>query len=173
MGLFGQKAIASKLLRQFGPSVCGPQIHLVDEIARRISELNFGELDLLPFTGDDLVVRYPNADGGFVAAFDTALIRGRLDAVIGCQDFIGSLAERRVGRLRAIPRDKTCGPALVAIQAATAVLVFDLIGESFGEEDLRRATREPFLVPKTQVFTRGHFDAAVEPWNAAFGQLVG
>lgn len=172
MGLFGPKLVADKMIRQFGTSVCGPQIQLIDDIIRRVSNLTFQELDALPFTGDDLERRYPHADNGFVAAFDTALMRGRIEAVIGSQDIIGSTAERRVARLREIPRDQTCGPALVAIQAATAVLVFDLLGQRFSDEDRKQATQGSFLVPKTSEFTQSHFDAAIEPWTAAFGPLV-
>ena len=171
MGIFSKKTIADRLIRQFGSGACGPNVHVVDEMLLRISSLSARELELLPFTGDDIDRMYPDCVNGFDMAFDTALMRNRIDAVIACQDVIGALAERSVSRIRPVPRDKTCGLALVAIKAATAVIVRDLIGSTFDEEDRRRGSTPPFFIPKAASFTQEDFDKAVAPWVAAFGKL--
>jgi hypothetical protein len=171
MGLFNKKAIAARLVRQFGSNACGPNVQVVDDMLVRISNLTSSELNLLPFTGDDIALLYPQSEGGFTAAYDAALMRNRIDVVVACQDVIGSLAERSVGKIRSIPRDKTCGPALISIQAVTAVIVRDLVGSTFDDEDRRRASTPPFFIPKTSSFTQEDFDNAVAPWVAAFGKI--
>jgi hypothetical protein len=171
VGLFGKKTIADRLIRQFGASACGPNVRDIDEMLDRISSLTSRELDLLPFTGDDIAPMYPNAEAGFNAAFDTALMRGRIDAVVACQDAIGAVAEKSVSRIRPIPRDKTCGPALISVQAVTAVIVRDLVGMTFDDEDRRRGSNPPFFIPKATAFTQTDFDNAVAPWVIAFGKL--
>lgn len=171
MGLFGKKSIADRLVRQLGATVCGPNVRVVDEMLMRITSLTPRELELLPFTGDDIPRMYPKSEAGFNAAFDVALMRGRIDAVVTCQDLIGAAAERSVARIRSIPNDKTCGPALISIQAVTAVIVRDLIGSTFNDEDRRRGSTPPFFIPTATSFSQADFDDAVEPWVTAFGHL--
>lgn len=171
MGLFGKKTIADRLIRQYGARACGPNVNIINEMLDRVSNLNSRELDLLPFTGDDIARMYPNNESGFNAAFDAALMRGRIDAVVACQDAIGAIAEKAVSRIREIPRDKTCGPALISVQAVTAVIVRDLVGETFDDEDRRRGSNPPFFIPKATAFTQSDFDDAVAPWVIAFGKL--
>ena len=171
MGIFGKKTIADRLIKQFGSDACGPQIHIIDEMILRISNLTARELDLLPFTGDDIGRMFPTSESGFNAAFDTALMRNRIDAVVASQDIIGELAERRVSRIRAIPNDKTCGPALVSIHAVTAVIVRDFVGSTFDDDDRHRGSTPPFFIPTATSFTQQDFENAVAPWAAAFGNL--
>lgn len=172
MGIFGKKTIADRLIKQFGSNACGPQVHMIDEMIFRMSNLTARELDLLPFTGDDIGRMYPTSESGFNAAFDTALMRNRIDAVVSSQDIIGQISERSVSRIRAVPNDKTCGPALVSIQAVTAVIVRDFVGSTFDDEDRRRGSTPPFFIPTATTFTQEDFDDAVAPWVAAFGNLA-
>lgn len=125
----------------------------------------------MPLTGDENAKLFPRSDEGFNAAFDCALMRGRIDAVIACQDIVGERATQSVSRLRTIPRGQTCGPALVAIQAVTAMIVRDLVGSEFDDEDRRRGSTPPFLIAKAATFTREHFESAVEGWSKAFGSF--
>ncbi len=171
MGIFGKKTLADRLIKHFGSSACGPHVYVIDEMILRISNLTARELDLLPFTGDDIGRMYPTSESGFNAAFDTALMRNRIDAVVSSQDVIGQIAERSVSRIRVVPNDKTCGPALVAIQAVTAVIVRDFVGSTFDDDDRHRGMKPPFFIPTATSFTEQDFENAVAPWVAAFGNL--
>jgi len=170
MSIFTKKTFAERLIQQLGASICGPNILVIDEMLNRISNLTPRELDLLPFLGEDISKMYSDNADGFNAAFDTGLMCGRIDAVVACQDEIGKLAEKKVSRLRRIPGDKTCGPAIISIQAVTALIVRDLVGSTFSTEDQQRASMAHFT-PKATSFTQEHFNAAVAPWVTAFGTL--
>lgn len=171
MGLFSKKSIAERVGRQFDANACGPNLHVVDEMFTDISGLTTNELDRLPLTGEDIAAMYPDNESGFNAAFDTAMMCGRLDVVIACQDILGAAAYRSVSRIRLIPSNATCGPALVAIHAVAAVVVRDRVGSTFDNEDRRRGSTPPYFIPKAESFTEIDFRNAVAPWEAAFGRL--
>jgi len=169
MSLFAKKSIARKLIRQFGEVACGPNVHLIDGMIDRMSRLTAGELSRIPVTGDDLELMYPDCEAGANAAVDAGLISGRMDVIATAQDVIGAEAERRSERLRVVPRDKTCGPAIAAVYAVTALIVRDLVGSTFTESDRQRVAVPPYFIPKAESFTTEHYNAAVEPWVKAFG----
>jgi hypothetical protein len=171
MGIFSKKTLSSKLIRQFGERNCGPNVLVLDDMLIRLGNLSASDLSNFPLTGADLRQMYPESEAGFEAAFDTALIQGRIDAVVTAQDVLGALAERQVSKFSAIPGNQTCGLALLSIQAATAVLVKDQVGSIFSDQDRQRASSPPYLVAKAQSFTQEHFEAAIRPWVTGFGSL--
>lgn len=137
----------------------------------RLEALSSQDLQLLPTTGDELFSLYPNSKEGFDAAFDASLMRGRIDAVVECQDAVGVLAQRNSMRLRAIPSGQACGVALASVQAVTALIVRDLVGSCFSDEDRERGSNPPFFIPKATSLTQEHIDSAIAPWSAAFGPI--
>ena len=171
MGIFNKVTVSSQLITHYGAAKCGTNIQAIDQLFSRISHLTAIEFGRIPFTGNDLEGMFPDAEKGFMAAIDTALMRDRFDAVVDAQDAIGELAERKAAKFRRLPGDQTCGLALVAIHTVTALIVRDLVGSVFSDDDRRAATVPSILTPTATEFTQQHFSAAVEPWVAAFGAL--
>jgi len=163
--------VSSQLITRYGADKCGKDIQAIDQLFSHISQLTAIEFGQVPFTGSDLERMFPDAEKGFKAAIDTALMRDRFDAVVDAQDAIGELAERKAAKFRRLPADQTCGLALVAIQTVTALIVRDLVGSVFSDDDRKAATVPSFLTPTATEFTQTHFSAAVEPWVVAFGAL--